>query len=252
MRTYSHLVEVATRHSQVSTRPGYAVMARRTTDVDPYHTIGTASSKPHLEATGSEVTSPDVVGLGEGRPPAAGTDVPDNGLDPMVTMVSVRGGKVTPPVKAAISVNPAAGPSAPVWATTAVRDTAAACAPVRSTTGASAPVRAAATAPRGCAAAHCAACSRAASLASLSSLSLSSSTDTKLSVLLARKALSSATTARAASAAAAVSTSALAAASCAIASLAAVVVVSAAARSHSSAAVTSASCRCCALKATER
>jgi hypothetical protein len=31
-------------------------------------------------------------------------------------MVPVRGGRATPPVKAAISVNPAAGASAPVWA----------------------------------------------------------------------------------------------------------------------------------------
>jgi hypothetical protein len=79
--------------------------------------------------------------------------------------------------------------------------------------------------------------SRATSLISLSSLSLSSSTETKLSVLLARRASSSA-------AAAAASTSALAAASSAIASLvalAAVAVVSAAARSHSSAAATSTS-----------
>jgi hypothetical protein len=57
-KTYSRLVEVATRHSQVSTRPGYVVMTRRTTDVSPYRVIGTASSKPHLEATGLEFTSP--------------------------------------------------------------------------------------------------------------------------------------------------------------------------------------------------
>jgi hypothetical protein len=56
-KTYSHLVEVATRHSQVSTRPGYTVVTHRTTDVSPYHTIGTASSKPRLEATGPEFTS---------------------------------------------------------------------------------------------------------------------------------------------------------------------------------------------------
>jgi hypothetical protein len=42
-------------------------------------------------------------------PPAAGTDVPDNGLDPMVTMVLVRGGRAAPTIKAAISVNSAAG-----------------------------------------------------------------------------------------------------------------------------------------------
>jgi hypothetical protein len=58
----------------------------------------------------------DVVGFGEGRPPGTGTDVPDNGLDPMVTMVPVRGGRAAPPVKAAISVNPAVGAFAPIWA----------------------------------------------------------------------------------------------------------------------------------------
>jgi hypothetical protein len=57
-RTYSCLAEVATRHSQVSTRPRYAVVTRHTTDVSPYRTIGTTSSKPRLEATGLEFTSP--------------------------------------------------------------------------------------------------------------------------------------------------------------------------------------------------
>jgi hypothetical protein len=57
-KTYSHLVKVVTRHSQVSTRLGYAVVTRRTTDASPYRTIGTASSKPHLETTGPEFTSP--------------------------------------------------------------------------------------------------------------------------------------------------------------------------------------------------
>jgi hypothetical protein len=56
-KTYSRLVEVATRHPQVSTRPGYVVVTHRTTEVIPYRTIGTASSKPHLEAMGSESTS---------------------------------------------------------------------------------------------------------------------------------------------------------------------------------------------------
>jgi hypothetical protein len=168
---------------------------------------------PHLESYPHHRSPLDVVSLGEGRPPVAGTDVPDNDLDPMVTMVPVRGGRVAPPVKAAISVNPAAGASVPVWA--------------------------AATAPLGCAAAHCAA-----SLASWSSLSLSLSIETELPTLLVRRASSSAAAARAASAAAAASTSALAAASSAIASLAAlatVAAVSAAARSRCSAAATSAS-----------
>jgi hypothetical protein len=57
-RTYSRLVEVATRHSQVSTRPGHTVVTRRMMDISTYRTIGTTSSKPHLEATGSEFTSP--------------------------------------------------------------------------------------------------------------------------------------------------------------------------------------------------
>jgi hypothetical protein len=57
-RTYSYLAEVATRNSQVSTRLGYAVVTHSTTDVNPYRTIGTASSKPRLEATGPEFTSP--------------------------------------------------------------------------------------------------------------------------------------------------------------------------------------------------
>jgi hypothetical protein len=56
-------------------------------------------------------------------PPTAGTDIPDNGLDSMITMVPVWGGRVVTPVKAAISVNPAAGASTPVWATAAVRGT---------------------------------------------------------------------------------------------------------------------------------
>jgi hypothetical protein len=82
---------------------------------------------------------PDVVGLGEGRPPPDGTDVPDNGLDPMVTMVPIRGGRAAPPVEAAISVDPAAatrstvGASAPICA-------AAACILARSAVGASAPI----------------------------------------------------------------------------------------------------------------
>jgi hypothetical protein len=66
----------------------------------------------HLESHPHHHGPLDVVGLGEGRPPAAGTDVPDNGLDPMVTMVPVRGGRVAPPLNATISINPAAVGSA--------------------------------------------------------------------------------------------------------------------------------------------
>jgi hypothetical protein len=95
----------------------------------------------------------DVDGLGEGRPPTVGTDVPDNGLDPSVTMVPVRGGRATPPVKVVISINPAVGASAPVWDAATVGGTTAARAPNWSTIGASASIWAAATTPlgvRGC------------------------------------------------------------------------------------------------------
>jgi hypothetical protein len=71
---------------------------------------------PHLESYPHQRGPLDVVGLGEGRSPAAGTNVPDNGLDHMVIMVPIRGGRVAPAIKAAISVNPAAGASAPVRA----------------------------------------------------------------------------------------------------------------------------------------
>jgi hypothetical protein len=74
---------------------------------------------------------------------------PDNGLDPMVTMVPVRGGRAAPPVKAPISINPTADAFASVWATAAVGGTAATRAPARSAVGASALVRAAATVPLG-------------------------------------------------------------------------------------------------------
>jgi hypothetical protein len=101
-------------------------------------------------------------------------------------MVPVRGGRATPSVKAAISVNPVVGVSAPV--------TAVACALARSTAGASVPVWAAATVLLGCVAAQCASCSHVVFLASLSLLSLSSSAETELSALLARRVSSSATT----------------------------------------------------------
>jgi hypothetical protein len=67
----------------------------------------------------------DVVGLGEGRSPTAGTDVPDNGLDPAVTMVPIRGGRAASPVDAEISIDLAAaaksttGASKPFWVATA-------------------------------------------------------------------------------------------------------------------------------------
>jgi hypothetical protein len=58
IRMYLCLVEVATKHSQISTHHGYAVVTRRTMNSSPYHTIETASSKPHLEAMGPGFTSP--------------------------------------------------------------------------------------------------------------------------------------------------------------------------------------------------
>jgi hypothetical protein len=76
---------------------------------------------PHLESYPHHHGPLNVVHLGEGRPLAAGTDVPDNGLDPMVTMVLVQGGRAAPPVKAAISVDPAAGASVPIWALSTIR-----------------------------------------------------------------------------------------------------------------------------------
>jgi hypothetical protein len=104
---------------------------------------------PHLEPYPHHRDPLDVVGLGEGRSPAAKTDIPDNGLDPMVTMIPVRGGRATPLVKAVIFVNAAIGGSAPVWAAVAVGSTSIARAPARSAAGASAPMRAATTAPLG-------------------------------------------------------------------------------------------------------
>jgi hypothetical protein len=54
-------------------------------------------------------------------PSTPGTDVPDNGLDPAVTVVSILGGRAAPNIKVVISVDLAtiagstAGTSAPVW-----------------------------------------------------------------------------------------------------------------------------------------
>jgi hypothetical protein len=210
---------------------------------------------PHLEPYPHHRGPLDVVGLGLGRPPAVGTDVPEQSLDPMVTMVPVQGGRVAPPVKAAISVNPAVGASALVWAATAIGGTAAARAPARSPAGASAPIRAATTAPlrvRGCPLCHLLPHWLPRQLELVVSVIIGRN---RAVGLLARRASSSTAVARAASAAAAASTSALATASSAIASLAvlaAVAAVSTVARLRSSAAATSASCQCFALKATER
>jgi hypothetical protein len=67
----------------------------------------------------------------------------------MVTMVPIRGVRAALPIKAAISVNPAAGAPAPVWAAATVEGTTATCATAQSAVGTFAPVRAAATAPLG-------------------------------------------------------------------------------------------------------
>jgi hypothetical protein len=74
---------------------------------------------PHLEPYPHHCAPLDVVGLGEGRLSTARIDVPDNDLDPMVTMLPVRGGRASPPIKTAISVNPAASAFVPFWAATA-------------------------------------------------------------------------------------------------------------------------------------
>jgi hypothetical protein len=98
---------------------------------------------PHLEPYPHHHSPLDIVGLGEGRPPTARANVPDNSLDPVVTMAPVWGGRAALPVKAAISVDPAA----------VAGSAAAACVPTRIAAGASTPVWAAATAPvgvRGC------------------------------------------------------------------------------------------------------
>jgi hypothetical protein len=57
-RTYSRLPKVATKHSQIATHPGYAVMTRRMTDCNLYHMIGTVLKQPRLEGTGPGFTSP--------------------------------------------------------------------------------------------------------------------------------------------------------------------------------------------------
>jgi hypothetical protein len=108
---------------------------------------------PHLEPYPHHRGPLDVVGLGEGRPPTTEADVPDNGLDPMVNMVPVRGGRVAPPINVVISFNPAVGAFMSVYATAAVEGTAVARAPAWRAASMSALIRAAATMPlgvRGC------------------------------------------------------------------------------------------------------
>jgi hypothetical protein len=199
----------------------------------------------------------DVVGLGEGRPPTTGIDVPDNGLGPTATMVPIWGERVAPPVEAAISVDSVR--SQPSGALPACLRPSGLPPRAPSPGAPSARRRLSGLPPHappwGCAAVHYAACSRAASLASLSSSSVLSLTEAELPALLPRRASSSAAAARAASAASAASTSTLAAASSAAASratLADVAAVAAAARSRSCAAATLASCWRRALEVTER
>jgi hypothetical protein len=158
------------------------------------------------------------------------------------------------PVKVVISVDLAAGASAPVWAAATVGVTTTVHAPARSTTGTSAPIWVVATTPLGVHGYHCTACSHVAFLASLSSSPVPPSAEIDLVILLPHRASSYATAARTASAATAASTSALATTSSVIASLvaiAAIAVVSTAARSHSCATTTSTSYRCYVLEVTE-
>uniref|UniRef100_I1QNM9 DUF4220 domain-containing protein n=1 Tax=Oryza glaberrima TaxID=4538 RepID=I1QNM9_ORYGL len=61
---------------------------------------------PHLEPHPHDRSPLDVGCLGEGRPPTVGADFPDDGLKPVVSTVSVRGGRNAPPVTTAISVDP--------------------------------------------------------------------------------------------------------------------------------------------------
>ena len=102
---------------------------------------------PHLELHPHHRSPLDVVGLGEGRPPAAGADVPDDSLVLVVTTVPNRGERAALPVRAALSVDPYA---AAVRASS--RSATAVCASFRSAAGASAPVWAAAAlvGVRGC------------------------------------------------------------------------------------------------------
>jgi hypothetical protein len=94
---------------------------------------------PHLEPYHHHHGALYIVGLGEGRPPTAGASVLDNSLDPVVTMVPVRGGRAAPPVRSVISVDPAA----------AARSAVVVCVPARSAASSSTPVWAATTAPVG-------------------------------------------------------------------------------------------------------
>jgi hypothetical protein len=153
---------------------------------------------PHLEPYPHQRVPLDVVGLGECRPPTADTDVPDNGMNPMVTMVPVWGGKATPPIKTVISVDPAAGTSMPVWVVATVGGTDTAHAPPGAPPTHPRPFGLPPSCPWGCTTAHCTTCSRAASLASLSSSSVPPLAETELLVLLPRRASSSAAAARAA------------------------------------------------------
>jgi hypothetical protein len=210
---------------------------------------------PHLEPYSHHHGPLDVVGLGEGRSLAVGTDVPDNGLDPIVTMVPVQGGRAAPSVRSAISINPTVDAFTPIWVAAAVGDTAAARAPTRSVVGAFAPVRAAATAPLGV---------RGYPLCRLLPHCLPRQLELIVSVVIDRNRAVAATGAQSlqlcrrrtrcirrrccfyfypCSASSAIAS---------LAALAVVAAVSAAARSRSSVAATSASCQCCALKATER
>ena len=124
---------------------------------------------PHLELHPHHRNPLDVVGLGEGRPPTAGADVPDDSLEPVVTTVPIQGERATLPVKAALSIDPSVpirgeratlpvkaalsiDPSTTVAVRASSRSATAVRASSRSAAGASAPVWAAATlvGVRGC------------------------------------------------------------------------------------------------------
>jgi hypothetical protein len=100
---------------------------------------------PHLELYPHHRSPLNVVGLGEGRPPAAGADVPDDSLVLVVTTVSNRGERAMSPVKAALSVDPSA---ATVCASS--RSATAVHASSRSTASVSASVWVVAALVRGC------------------------------------------------------------------------------------------------------
>jgi hypothetical protein len=138
----------------------------------------------HLEPYPHHCGPLDVVSLGEGRPPTVRTDVPDNGLDSVMIMVPIRGGRAVPPVKVTISIDLAAGASVLVWAAAAVGARPRCVPSPEASSTCPCMSRLPPPCPWGCVAARCATCSRADSFARLSSSSLPPSAETELLVLL--------------------------------------------------------------------